>query len=131
MFFWYLFHAYRFFALIRGWNYVSCIESVAWGLQQDQGKSQCGKLTSVCRNVFATSKLDRFGGSTTFSLPDPSPSQATSMAVWFATGSGLIASTVMLFALRGGFRKRHGHTKLNQEDDGNIQITSMEHHILD
>jgi hypothetical protein len=37
----------------------------------------------------------------------------------------------VLFALRGGFQKRHGHTKLNQEDDANIQITSMEHHILD
>ena len=43
-----------------GWNYVSCLESVAWGLG-DQDKKQCWKMRTMCRDIFTTGKLDEFG----------------------------------------------------------------------
>lgn len=41
-----------------GWNYVGCLESVIWGMQDDK---QCWKMTSMCRDIFKTGSIDEFG----------------------------------------------------------------------
>ncbi|KAL7571385.1 hypothetical protein ACA910_007692 [Epithemia clementina (nom. ined.)] len=47
-----------------GWNYVNCLESVLWGFQQEPpvtAEADCAKMTRLCRDVFATEKLNEFG----------------------------------------------------------------------
>jgi len=46
-----------------GWNYLNCIESIVWGFQQqklqDPGSDiNCAKMTSLCRDVFATQHVN-------------------------------------------------------------------------
>ena len=41
-----------------GWNYVNCLESVVWELQEDTNTmnlTNCWQMTTKCRNVFQTS----------------------------------------------------------------------------
>jgi beta-glucosidase len=46
-----------------GWNYVNCIESVTVGFQRGSfdPKSHCWKMTTFCRDIFRTEKMDEYG----------------------------------------------------------------------
>lgn len=128
---------YCFLHHVRGWNYVGCIESVAWGFQQlkmqQPSSGQCSKLTTLCRNVFATGNLDHFGQGSEITLNGASPQPPpTVTAVWVATVCGLVASNLMLFALMGGFQRRwQVYANLSREEGDNIQFTPIENQILE
>jgi Fibronectin type III-like domain/Glycosyl hydrolase family 3 C-terminal domain len=101
-----------------GWNYVRCLESVTYGFQQlgsFDKQSQCGKMTSLCRDVFRTEGNDSFGHG-----PNVSPSGRLvpdHTSVIIALCAGLVASLLVVYALRGGFSK--------QGRRGSIQFTRV------
>lgn len=86
---------------VRGWNYVNCIESVAFDL--DNATNECWKMQSQCRNVFQEGQAD--------SRLDPT-------AVALGTIAGLLCSALVYFAIRGGFRRRphNGDFELVEND---------------
>lgn len=45
-----------------GWNYVNCLESVVWGLEFSTAKTKhCWKMSSLCRDIFHTGRMDQYG----------------------------------------------------------------------
>lgn len=94
-----------------GWNYVRCLESVVWGFQQGghhhfDSKHQCGKMTALCRDIFATQEIDPFGhGSESFGRKSLGQSI---IGICIAFLVGAIAAALMMYALRGGFQKGGG-----------------------
>ena len=81
-----------------GWNYVDCIEQVAWAAENELGPSSCWKLTMMCRDVTKTSELDRFGVGYASSIPrDSSPSLTGNFVALFA---GVIGTLVIILNFR-------------------------------
>ena len=98
-----------------GWNYVSCLESVVWGMEQSNQK-QCEKLTSVCRDVFRTQNLNEFG--TGVFVGDSN--HTTTPSAYVALLAGIISSLVVWLSLRGKCR----HPK-EEEPLEHIQFTTV------
>jgi hypothetical protein len=78
-----------------------------WGFkEQEEGfdkKTQCSKMTLLCRDVFNTIGDDSFGhgpGVAYAGHAKPNP-----IAVLVALCAGLLASSLVFYALRGGFDK--------------------------
>jgi hypothetical protein len=88
---------------------------VIWGFQERQKlfdpKTQCGKMISVCRDIFSTDGIDEFGHGAS-----PIGNHAQSTAIAVALCAGLIASALVLYTLRGGFPK---------DNNGDIQFTRV------
>lgn len=87
-----------------GWNYVSCLESVVWGMEQEKGPNQCWRMTSLCRDVFQTGQMNEFGIGPGGSGSSPSntqrgPPPAGNIVAIF---SGLIAAILIFYTMRGG-----------------------------
>ncbi|CAB9516028.1 Lysosomal beta glucosidase [Seminavis robusta] len=105
-----------------GWNYVHCLESIVWGFQELQSfdkNTQCGKMTSLCRNIFTTEGNDSFGHGP--NVPKAGSLAPDRSAVVIALCAGLLASFLVVYALRGGFSKHRGggsvqFTRVSNED---------------
>jgi beta-glucosidase len=87
-----------------GWNYVSCLESVVWGMEQEKGPNQCWRMTSLCRDVFRTGQMDEYGIGPGGSGHSPSNTQGGTPPVGniVAIFSGLIAAILIFYTMRGG-----------------------------
>ena len=71
------------------WNYVNCIESVAFDLGGET--NQCWKLTSHCRDVFAADGSDSHGPI----VMDPGKNA-------IALFVGLFTAALIMYMMRGG-----------------------------
>ena len=86
-----------------GWNYVECIESILF--EPSFQKESCWKLTSFCRDIFATPNMDEFGNG-------PTPPhhggmmQPDRIAFTFAFLSGVIGAIMIVTSMRGGVCSR-------------------------
>jgi beta-glucosidase len=78
------------------WNYVQCIESVAWGMRQSVDHDSCSKMTSLCRDIFNTASMDRFGHGDLASLSSLTL-QPSRGAVAVALSAGLAMSLLMMY----------------------------------
>eukprot|EP00531_Pseudo-nitzschia_arenysensis_P000373 CAMPEP_0116128016 /NCGR_PEP_ID=MMETSP0329-20121206/7138_1 /TAXON_ID=697910 /ORGANISM="Pseudo-nitzschia arenysensis, Strain B593" /LENGTH=1047 /DNA_ID=CAMNT_0003622133 /DNA_START=55 /DNA_END=3198 /DNA_ORIENTATION=- len=88
-----------------GWNYVKCLESVAWNEQFDS-ETDCLKLTSLCRDVTRTMDLDEFGKTNSKSgsfSGNEANLDAPPSAIIVAMLAGAIASVMIVHAIRAGF----------------------------
>lgn len=100
-----------------GWNYVQCLESVVWGMQQSE-TPQCEEMTMLCRDIFRTEGLNQFG-SGPFVAP---PTQGgTSPTTFVALLAGLISSVVIFLSLRGSCTKFNN----DRHDEMEVQFTSV------
>jgi len=107
-----------------GWDYVNCIEDVVWGATGDTADADdtCWKLTSLCRDIFSTGKLDEFG----FGPPVPnhmtsqrnnaSPAAVVALFVAFAS------IAVMVFFMNGGQPRKFWRRRRQEEG---IQFTPV------
>jgi hypothetical protein len=96
----------------RGWNYVECMESIVWGMQEDTG--QCWKLTHFCRDVASTTHMDAFGHGNT-----PAGINTNNMAaLGLSLFAGLFATVMIAYAMRGGCSKK-------DEQYGDVQFTGL------
>jgi beta-glucosidase len=97
-----------------GWNYVSCLESVVWGMEQEKGPDQCWRMTALCRDVFRTGQMDERGIGPGGSGGDAAMNtlgQAPPYSNLIAALSGLLATVLIVFVMRGGT-----FTKIRRED---------------
>jgi beta-glucosidase len=103
-----------------GWNYVECIEAVAFDISQtaDDLGDQCWKMTGLCRDIFSGAAAVPVG-------PDRPPA----LAIGTALVSGLITTIFIIFAMRGGLsrfdsqsraRGEHGDVQFSVVEDGGI-----------
>ncbi len=49
--------------MIRGWNYVSCIEPIVLGNSSMSKEMKCAQLTKICRNIIQETLSDGYKGS--------------------------------------------------------------------
>jgi beta-glucosidase len=115
-----------------GWNYVSCLESVVWGIKGSSSASQqCWKVTAICRDVFKTDQMNEFGiGPSSFS---PHSSSLNPLSEFTTTNIvalcfGLVSSFMIFMLMRGScFQKsRHGQQqrrRQGEEEYSAIQFT--------
>ena len=104
----------------RGWNYVDCMESVVWA-DSFHHNQDCWKLTTFCRDVLNTPRMDEYGHGVT---PNAFISQDTKTIVLvLALVSGVLASLIVAVAMRGGVRKRN-------DDYGDVQFSAIRTHEL-
>jgi hypothetical protein len=105
----------------RGWNYVDCMESVTWADSFDH-QQDCWKLTTFCRDVLSTPGMDEHGDGVT---PNAFLFQQNSTVVLaLAVFSGVLASIMVVVAMRGGFRKK------KDEEYGDVQFSAVTTHEL-
>lgn len=84
-----------------GWNYVYCLESVAWGMHQSRDL-QCDKLTTFCRDIFHTQGLNDFAsGKYSQSSTDYATSETSTFVALLA---GIISSVIIFLSVKGKFR---------------------------
>lgn len=87
----------------RGWNYVECMESIVFVPSFE--RDSCWKLTTFCRDIFATPNMDEFGNGSTpphhasFIQPDH-------LAFALAFLSGVIGAIMIVTNMRGGVCSR-------------------------
>jgi beta-glucosidase len=91
-----------------GWSYVSCLESVLFGMhrsnEHQHDQNDCWKMTSMCRDIFSTGQLDEFGNG---------PSDYTSkrqgahipLSYPLALLAALISTVYIVYALSGRPRR--------------------------
>ena len=107
---------YEIFYPIRGWNYVGCLEDVVWGNKFHDDPNQCWKMTSLCRNVFATSHMDEFGHGAT--APTANIGIPDTVALVLGLLFGVLASVAMYWGVRGRFSRKeddpHGHVEFTR-----------------
>ena len=85
---------------------MRCLESVLWGFQEQPSfdkKSQCGKMTVLCRDIFRTDGIDSFGHGPGIQYSTANTARTASVII--ALCAGLIASILVVYTLRGGFQK--------------------------
>mmetsp|Transcript_35025 Transcript_35025/g.84778 ORF Transcript_35025/g.84778 Transcript_35025/m.84778 type:complete len:942 (-) Transcript_35025:27-2852(-) len=86
-----------------GWNYVECIESILF--EPSFETESCWKLTSFCRDIFATPDMDEFGNG-------PTPSHHAGvikpdhLAFALAFLSGITGAVMIITSMRGGVCSR-------------------------
>uniref|UniRef100_A0A7S3KWD8 beta-glucosidase n=1 Tax=Amphora coffeiformis TaxID=265554 RepID=A0A7S3KWD8_9STRA len=98
-----------------GWNYVYCLESVLWGMQQSDDV-KCEEMTLLCRDIFRTDGLNEFGsGKFTGALGQ---TQAIPPGFFVALLAGIISSFIIFFTLRGKCQSR-------VEKESAIQFTTV------
>jgi hypothetical protein len=128
-----------------GWNYVECLESVVWGIQQQgtgfSADKDCWKMQSLCRDIFATGPLTEYGAGPVMGKPvnvcatwnNEAASGVGSPTVWTAIVSALVASGIMLMLLRGWFstRRKKPFDGSDEERYEGIQFTTLPNHIMD
>jgi len=102
-----------------GWNYVKCLESIVQNETFDS-KKDCWKLTSFCRDVTQTPGMDEFGsgGSDSKMLGSGGNmnSNTSPLAIILSLISGIFASAMIVYAMKGGFstdtiQPHHNNTK--------------------
>jgi hypothetical protein len=91
--------------VIRGWNYVNCIEELTWGNKFHEDSAQCWKMTNLCRDVISTAHMDELGHGPTPPAFENHVVRNTA-ALILAVIAGLASSVMILHAIRGGRSKR-------------------------
>ena len=108
-----------------GWNYVSCLEAIVWENAFD-ARSDCGKMTTLCRDVFSTSNVDEFGtGSGSDAIVS---TEIRPWALGLALFAGLFASTMIFFTMQGGCSssdKDRTKTKRRDTTRSDIQFSAI------
>ena len=108
-----------------GWNYVRCLESVLEGISTEQGSSQeveCWKMTSLCRDIFQTGRLDEHGKGPYDAVPGTSTTLVP-FSNFVALLVGLVATAIIVNLMNGGFfwKRRHSpeteFAVINTEED--------------
>ena len=95
------------------------MESIVWNNSFEQ-ENDCWKLTTFCRDILATPKMDELGhGGTPADLEGITP-----LAMTLALASGLLASLMVLFAMRGGCSKKQ------DEEYGDVQFSQVDTHDI-
>lgn len=112
-----------------GWNYVHCIESVAWGLsRQEKSSSPCWKLRSICRDILQTGPLNEYGDGL---ISGPVPGNACingppglgQTSSWLAVLVAVVTSTLMMLLIRGRFSSpKAPRCVVEEERYGGIQL---------
>ena len=106
---------FTFSTFHRGWNYVECMESLTYDNSFDKD-NDCWKLTTFCRDVLKTPEMDEFGHGATPEAFVPKNGNVVTIVV--ALMAGVLASLLVAYAMRGGFKKR-------DEDFGDVQFSSV------
>jgi beta-glucosidase len=110
-----------------GWNYVNCLESVVWGMEQQQHKTdQCPMMTAMCRDIFQTGQSTEFGVGMTTSDAN---ARGAPPGYWLALMSALLASVMMVQLLRGAFATRRQQPE--EESFNGIQFSPIRNHVVD
>jgi beta-glucosidase len=113
-----------------GWNYVSCLESVVWGMEQkneEKGPNQCWRMTGLCRDVFRTGQMDEYGIGPGGNSNSPSNNRwAPPVANSIALLSGLFAAALIFYTMRGGtFTTR----RRRDDDRGEVQFSPVDNSL--
>jgi beta-glucosidase len=104
-----------------GWNYVSCLESVVWGMKGSPSAS-CWKMVALCRDVFKTDQMNEFGiGTSSFS---PHSSDSTSNIV--ALGFGLVSSFIIFMLMRGSCFQKYQRGKQQRRRQGDEEYSAIQ-----
>jgi len=130
-----------------GWNYVRCLESVVWGMQQQQQTSgekgpstSCWMMTQLCRDVFQTGQLTSSGSGTVSAGINGSAasgcldaSQRGTLAYWLALLSALITSMVIAKLMGGTLCQRKSRQRGGSDEErfNGIQFTTIRNNRLD
>jgi hypothetical protein len=93
------------------------MESIVWGNSFEKEKD-CWKVTTFCRDVIATPQMDEFGhGATPAAFADAGNDNP--LALILSVASGVLASLMVLYAMRGGF------TKKREDYYGDVQFSEV------
>jgi len=125
-----------------GWNYVNCIESVIWGMQQEQETddegSSCWMMNNLCRDIFQTGRLTAFGaGAAALSGLDEGPTgclqERGTLAYWLALGSALVTTIVIAKLIGGTLCRAKERQRLENDEErfNGIQFTTINSTGLD
>jgi hypothetical protein len=97
---------------------VDCMESIVWG-NSFQKENDCWKVTTFCRDVLATPRMDEFGHGAT---PADFSQQGSPVVLALAVISGVLASIMVAYAMRGGCSSK------KEGDYGDVQFSTVHTH---
>lgn len=113
-----------------GWNYVNCLESIVWNERFDS-KTDCWKLTSLCRDVTQTTGMDEFGNAFSSSsfAGSKENNDAPPSTIIAATLAGVFASVMIVRTIRGGFATTtdaHPQHTARGEKFGDVEFSTIQ-----
>jgi len=109
-----------------GWNYVKCLEAIVWN-EQFNSKTDCWKLTSLCRDVTQTTGIDEFGNSVFAGRK--ANKDAPPSTIIAATLAGVFASVMIVRTIRGGFATttdEHPQHTARGEKFGDVEFSTIQ-----
>ena len=95
------------------------MESIVWTDSFDRSKD-CWKLTTFCRDILTTQSMDELGQGST----PPAFQKSGTIGLVFAVLSGALASTMVIIAVRGGFRRK------SNDEYGDVQFSRVRTHDM-
>ena len=112
-----------------GWNYVKCLESIVWNESFDSTKD-CWKLTTFCRDVTKTPGMDENGSggsSSSFGGINANTNAPPPLAIILSLLSGIFASAMIVYAMRGGFATADGQQRNNAKGAlyGDVEFSAI------
>jgi hypothetical protein len=95
------------------------MESIVWADSFDHSKD-CWKLTTFCRDILTTQSMDELGQGVT----PPAFQNSSNIGLVFAVLSGVLASAMVIIAVRGGFRRKRN------DEYGDVQFSRVRTHEM-